>query len=331
MAKRVFVTGAGGFIGSHLAQALAQAGWQVRALVHYNSRGSIGWLEDLEPHALKSIEIVLGDIRDGAFVRETMNGCPVVMHLAALIGIPYSYHAPAQYVSTNIGGTLNVLQAAKDIGVEMVIQTSTSEVYGTAQSVPIDEAHALVGQSPYSATKIGADQLALSFHRSFGTPVAVIRPFNTYGPRQSSRAVIPTIIAQLLAGSRSVALGSLQPTRDFNFVDDTVRAFIAAAGSKASIGEVINVGSGFEISIGDVLKVVAGVLGVDAKPAMEPGRVRPASSEVGRLRADNTKAARLIGWKPEYSGPEGFRRGVERTVRWFRDRQPQATPARYAV
>jgi NAD dependent epimerase/dehydratase len=331
MTQRVLVTGAGGFIGSHLAQALAKAGWQVRALVHYNSRGSIGWLEDVERHTLKSIEIVPGDIRDAAFVREAVNGCAVVMHLAALIGIPYSYHAPAQYVATNIGGTLNILQAVKDIGVEMLIHTSTSEVYGTAQAVPIDETHPLVGQSPYAATKIGADQLALSFQRSFGTPVVVIRPFNTYGPRQSSRAVIPTIITQLLAGSRSVALGALEPTRDFNFVDDTVRAFIAAAAAEAAIGEVINVGSGAEISVGDVLKVVAGVLGVEARPMVEAERIRPEASEVGRLRADNAKAARLLGWKPDYGGLDGFRRGIERTVRWFRERQPQAAPARYAV
>jgi NAD dependent epimerase/dehydratase len=331
MAKLVLVTGAGGFIGSHLTQALARAGWQVRAMVRYNSRGAIGWLEDLEPQTLKSIEIVSGDIKDGAFLREAMSDCQVVMNLAALIGIPYSYHAPAQYVATNIGGALNVLQAAKDLGVEMVIQTSTSEVYGTAQSVPICETHPLVGQSPYAATKIGADQLALSFHRSFGTPVAVIRPFNTYGPRQSSRAVIPTIIEQLLSGSRAVALGSLQPTRDFNFVDDTVRAFIALVESKAAIGEVINVGSGFEISIAEVLAVIAEVLGVEAQPMTEAERIRPAASEVERLLADNSKAARLLGWKPEYGGLDGFRRGIERTVHWFRNRQPQPKPTRYAV
>jgi len=331
LVKSVLVTGAGGFIGSHLVDALARAGWQVRAMIHYNSRGAVGWLEDVEPHLLQSIEIVPGDIQDGAFVRGAVNGCQVVMHLAALIGIPYSYHAPAQYVATNIGGTLNVLQAARDLGVEMVIQTSTSEVYGTAQSVPIDESHPLVGQSPYSATKIGADQLALSFHRSFGTPVAVIRPFNTFGPRQSSRAVIPTIVTQLLSGTRSIALGALKPTRDFNFVEDTVRAYLAIAKSADAVGEVINVGSGFEISIQDVLKVAADVVGVEAKPLLDAKRVRPAASEVERLLANNAKAARLTGWKPEYAGLEGFRRGIERTVRWFRERQPQSTPARYAV
>jgi dTDP-glucose 4,6-dehydratase len=331
MTRLVLVTGAGGFIGSHLTQALVRAGWQVRAMVRYNSRSAIGWLEDLEPQTLKSMEIVSGDIQDGTFLREAMSGCQVVMNLAALIGIPYSYHAPAQYVATNIGGALNVLQAAKDLGLEMVIQTSTSEVYGTAQSVPISETHPLVGQSPYAATKIGADQLALSFYRAFGTPVAVIRPFNTYGPRQSSRAVIPTIIEQLLSGSRSVALGSLQPTRDFNFVDDIVRAFIAVAESKAAVGEVINVGSGFEISIGEVLAVIAEVLGVEAQPMTEAERIRPAASEVERLLADNSKAARLLGWKPEYGGLDGFRRGIERTVHWFRNRQSQPTPTRYAV
>ncbi len=331
MAKRVLVTGAAGFIGSHLVQTLAREGWQVRAMVRYNSRNAIGWLEELEPQLLKSIEILPGDIQDASFVRKSVNGCQVVMNLAALIGIPYSYHAPAQYVATNIGGALNVLQAARDIGVEMVIQTSTSEVYGTAQFVPIDETHPLVGQSPYSATKIGADQLALSFHRSFGTPVAVIRPFNTYGPRQSNRAVIPTIVTQLLAGSRSVALGSLDPTRDFNFVDDTVRAFIALAGTQRAIGEVINIGSGFEISIGDALAVVAETLGVEAKATTEAERIRPEASEVERLLAGNDKAARLLGWKPEHAGLEGFRRGIRRTVDWFRSRRLQATPSYYAV
>jgi NAD dependent epimerase/dehydratase len=330
-ARRVLVTGASGFIGSHLVEALLRGGWETRALVHYNSRGSVGWLEELNPGDRTRVDIVRGDIRDANCVRDAVRNCTVVMHLAALIGIPYSYLAPTQYVETNILGTLNVLQAAKDLGVEQVIHTSTSEVYGTAQSVPMTEAHPQIGQSPYSASKIGADQLALSYHRSFGTPVAIIRPFNTYGPRQSERAVIPTIITQLLAGSRSIALGSLNPTRDFNFVEDTVRAFIALTETKASIGEVIHIGTGFEMSIRDAFAIIAQVVGVDAKVAIEPERIRPAASEVERLLADSAKAARLIGWRPQYAGVDGFRRGVERTVQWFRSRQGHATPQGYAV
>ena len=329
--RRVLVTGAGGFIGSHLVEALLHSGWETRALVHYNSRGSVGWLEELNPDDRTRVDIVRGDIRDANCVRDAVRNCTVVMHLAALIGIPYSYLAPTQYVETNILGTLNVLQAAKDLGVEQVIHTSTSEVYGTAQSVPITEAHPQIGQSPYSASKIGADQLALSYHRSFGTPVAIIRPFNTYGPRQSERAVIPTIITQLLAGSRSIALGSLNPTRDFNFVEDTVRAFIALTEARASIGEVIHIGTGFEMSIRDAFAIIAQVVGVDAKVAIEPERIRPAASEVERLLADSAKAARLIGWRPQYAGVDGFRCGVERTVQWFRSRQRHATPQGYAV
>src|SRR5262249_41138247 len=319
-AKRVLVTGAGGFIGSHLVEALVHAGWSVRALVHYNSLGTIGWLDDITLDTHKSVEIVAGDILDAACVREAIRGCQVVMHLAALIGIPYSYIAPAQYVSTNIIGTLNVLQAARDFSLERVIHTSTSEVYGTAQSIPIAEAHPLVGQSPYSATKIGADQLALSFYRSFSTPVAVIRPFNTYGPRQSRRAIIPTIMTQLLAGERSIALGSVAPTRDFNFVEDTVRGFIAMAESDAAVGEVINVGSNFETSIGDLVQIIAEVAGVRAEATFDSTRVRPSASEVDRLCADNSKAARLIGWKPPFAGRDGFRRGLEITLEWFRMR-----------
>jgi dTDP-glucose 4,6-dehydratase len=319
-AKRVLVTGAGGFIGSHLVEALVHAGWSVRALVHYNSLGTIGWLDDITPDTHKSVEIVAGDILDAACVREAIQGCQVVMHLAALIGIPYSYIAPAQYVSTNIIGTLNVLQAARDFSLERVIHTSTSEVYGTAQSIPIAEAHPLVGQSPYSASKIGADQLALSFYRSFSTPVAVIRPFNTYGPRQSRRAIIPTIMTQLLAGERSIALGSVAPTRDFNFVEDTVRGFIAMAESDAAVGEVINVGSNFETSIGDLVQIIAEVAGVRAEATFDSTRVRPPASEVDRLCADNSKAARLIGWKPQFAGRDGFRRGLEITLEWFRMR-----------
>jgi dTDP-glucose 4,6-dehydratase len=321
LSKRVLVTGAGGFIGSHLVEALASLDWQVRALVHYNSRGTIGWLDEIAADARRSVEILAGDIRDGACLREAVRDCQVIMHLAALIGIPYSYIAPAQYVDTNILGTLNVLQAAKECGIERVIHTSTSEVYGTAQSIPITESHPMVGQSPYSASKIGADQLALSFHRSFGTKVAVIRPFNTYGPRQSTRAVIPTIITQLLSGARSIALGALTPTRDFNFVADTVNAFIATADANAAIGEVINVGSNFEISIAELVDMIADVMGVSAKAVFDPTRLRPAASEVERLWADNSKATRLIGWRPQFSGREGLRRGLEMTVKWFKSHQ----------
>lgn len=331
MTKRVLVTGAGGFIGSHLTEALAHDGWQVRAMVRYTSRGRAGWLDDGEASRNPAVEIAAGDIRDQAFVRSCVKDCDVVMNLAALVGIPYSYVAPSQYVETNIMGTLNVLLAARDFGTGMVIQTSTSEVYGSAQTVPISETHPVVGQSPYSASKIGADQLALSFYRSFGTPVAVIRPFNTYGPRQSSRAVIPTIITQLLSGSRQIALGSLEPTRDFNFIADTVRAFVMLAESQTCTGEVINIGSGFEISIGETLKIISDVMGVKATAHKEPKRIRPAASEVGRLLADNSKATRLLGWTPQFGGREGFARGIERTVEWFRTRVPQADTTRYAV
>jgi NAD dependent epimerase/dehydratase len=330
MAKRVLVTGAGGFIGSHLVEALGRRNLRVRALVHYNARGSAGWLDELDGDTLRSVEIVAGDIRDLSFIQGAVRGCDVVFHLAALIGIPYSYTAPAQYVETNVVGSLNVLQAARDQGVKRVVHTSTSEVYGTAQFVPISEDHPLVGQSPYAATKIGADQLALSFHHSFGTPVAVIRPFNTYGPRQSTRAVIPTIITQLLARPKTVELGALTPTRDFNFVGDIAEAFIAVAEAETAIGKVINVGTGFEVSIGNLFEMISEIIGVKVSVGLDRARVRPVHSEVDRLCADSARATRLTGWCPTLTGAEGLRTGLAATVDWFRTRAAVA-PSRYAV
>ena len=317
--RRILVTGADGFIGSHLVEALVRAGHKVRAFVLYNSFNSWGWLDQAPADVRASLDVFAGDVRDPHGVRKSMEGCDVVLHLAALIAIPYSYHSPHAYVDTNVGGTLNVLQAAREVEVARVVHTSTSEVYGSARTVPIDEEHPLQGQSPYSATKIGADQLALSFHRSFGLPVTVLRPFNTYGPRQSARAVIPATIIQLLAGKRSVRLGALHPTRDFNFIDDTVRGFIAAAGADAAVGEVVNVGSDFEVSIGETAQLIAQAVGVKLEIEQDAARVRPAASEVDRLRASNAKAARLLGWRPQYAGLDGFKRGLARTVEWFRD------------
>jgi dTDP-glucose 4,6-dehydratase len=318
MSRKVLVTGADGFIGSHLVEALVRRGDAVRAFVLYNSLDSWGWLDDAPEDIRRSIEVQAGDIRDPRAVKEAMRGCDVVLHLAALIAIPYSYRAPASYVDTNITGTLNVLEAARDLGTAKVVHTSTSEVYGTARFVPITEEHPLQGQSPYSATKIAADQLALSYHRSFGTPVAVIRPFNTYGPRQSTRAVLPTIITQLEAGHR-IALGSLHPTRDFNFVRDTVAGFMAMADSDAGIGEVINIGSGFEISVGEVAELIASLMNKPFELVDETARHRPAASEVERLLADNTKARRLLDWQPSYAGRDGLKRGLAETIAWFGD------------
>lgn len=318
--KKVLVTGADGFIGSHLTEHLVRMGIDVRAFVYYNSFNSWGWLDSAEDSIKSSLDVFAGDIRDPHGVRTAMSGCDVVMHLAALIAIPYSYHSPDTYIDTNIKGTLNVVQAARDLGVERVLHTSTSEVYGTARFVPISEAHPLQGQSPYSASKIGADQIAISFHRSFETPVSVIRPFNTYGPRQSARAVIPTIITQIAAGARRVKLGAVHPTRDFNFVSDTVRGFVAIAQCDRAVGEVINVGSNFEVSIGETARMIADVMGVDVEFVSDDQRLRPAASEVERLWADNTLARELAGWTPEYAGIEGLRRGLTETVAWFSDR-----------
>jgi NAD dependent epimerase/dehydratase len=319
--KKVLVTGADGFIGSHLTEALVRAGYDVRAFVFYNSFNSWGWLDQSPADIKSSIDVFAGDIRDPHGVHSAMTECDVVLHLAALIAIPYSYHSPDTYVDTNIKGTLNVLQAARTLNTERVIHTSTSEVYGTARFVPITEEHPLQGQSPYSATKIGADQLALSFHSSFELPVVVARPFNTYGPRQSARAVIPTIITQIANGSREVKLGALSPTRDFNYVEDTVRGFIAAMSSSNGIGEVVNFGSNFEISVQETANMIADIMKTEVSFVSENERMRPQDSEVERLWADNSKAEKLFGWKPTFSGRDGLRRGLEQTVAWFR--QPE--------
>lgn len=317
--QRILVTGADGFIGSHLTEALVRAGHDVKAFVLYNSFNSWGWLDQCAEDVRGHFEVFAGDIRDPHGVRTAMTGCDAVLHLAALIAIPYSYHSPDTYVDTNVKGTLNVVQAARDLGVQKVIHTSTSEVYGTARFVPITEAHPLQGQSPYSASKIGADHIALSFFLSFGTPVTVLRPFNTYGPRQSARAVIPTIITQIANGQRQLKLGALHPTRDFNYVEDTVAGFLAALGSDRGVGEVINIGSSFEISIGDTAATIAEVMGAEIEILTDAQRLRPEKSEVERLFADNRKAADLLGWRPAYAGLDGFRRGLEHTAAWFAD------------
>lgn len=318
---KVLVTGADGFIGSHLTEALVRAGREVRAFVFYNSFSSWGWLDQCVADVKGQFEVFAGDIRDPHGVRTAMKDCEAVLHLAALIAIPYSYHSPDTYVDTNIKGTLNVVQAARELKVAKVVQTSTSEVYGTARFVPITEDHPLQGQSPYSASKIGADQIALSFYRSFGVPVTILRPFNTYGPRQSARAVIPTIITQIANGRRQIKLGSLHPTRDFNYVADTVAGFIAALASDRAIGEVINIGSNFEISIGETARTIAEVMGVELDILTDDQRLRPENSEVERLWAANDKARELLGWTPGYGGLDGFRRGLAETVAWFTEAQ----------
>jgi len=317
MSNKVLVTGADGFIGSHLTEALVRKGYNVRAFVLYNSFNSWGWLDHCASDVNGKFEVFSGDIRDPYGVKEAMKGCDCLLHLAALIAIPYSYHSPDAYVDTNIKGTLNVLQAARELGVKRIVHTSTSEVYGTARFVPITEDHPLQGQSPYSATKIAADQLAYSFYASFGLPVVIVRPFNTYGPRQSARAVIPTIITQLANGQRQIKLGAVSPTRDFNFVHDTVAGFIAAMNSDKGSGEVVNFGSNFEISIGDTVKLIAEIMNAEVDIIMDENRLRPENSEVERLWADNSKAKKLFGWQPYYGGREGFKRGLAETAEWF--------------
>ena len=314
---KILVTGADGFIGSHLAEALVKKGHDVRAFVLYNSFNSWGWLDHTSQAVRDNLDVFAGDIRDPNGVRTAMKGCDAVLHLAALIAIPYSYHSPDTYIDTNVKGTLNVLQAARDLGVQRVVHTSTSEVYGTARFVPITEEHPLQGQSPYSASKIGADQLAYSFYASFNLPVVIARPFNTYGPRQSARAVIPTIITQVANGLKQIKLGAISPTRDFNFVKDTVAGFIAALEGVGCLGEVINFGSNFEISIGDTVQLIAEVMNKEIEIITDEARLRPENSEVERLWADNSKAKQLLNWQPSYGGRDGFKRGLVETAEWF--------------
>lgn len=313
--KKVLVTGADGFIGSHLTESLLEKGYEVKAFSYYNSFNTWGWLDTLPKEKLDEIEVFTGDIRDPNGVRTAMQGVDAVFHLAALIAIPFSYHSPESYVDTNIKGTLNVLQAARDLDLERVLVTSTSEVYGTAQYVPIDEHHPFQGQSPYSATKIGADRLAESFYRSFELPVSIVRPFNTYGPRQSARAVIPTIITQLLAGHETIRLGSLTPTRDFNYVKDTAAGFIAIAQSQQTIGEEINIATQQEISIGDLAKEIISQINPKANIVCEQERLRPQKSEVNRLLGSNEKIRKLTDWKQQYT----FAQGIEETIAWIRE------------
>jgi NAD dependent epimerase/dehydratase len=312
---KILLTGAGGFIGSHLLELLVKDGNEIRAFVHYNSLNQWGWIDQLPDDIMKSIDVFAGDIRDPNGVRSAMNGCSHVLHLAALIGIPFSYHSPDIYLDTNIRGTLNVLQAARDLNVERVIHTSTSEIYGTAQFVPITESHPINPQSPYAATKAAADFLALTFWRSFSLPVVVIRPFNTYGPRQSARAIIPTIITQVLAGKEELILGSLAPSRDLTFVHDTAMGFYKALSGEGMLGEVINLGTMSGITIGDLALKIASLAGKKIRIISKEERIRPEKSEVERLLADNSKAALLLGWKPSY----GVDKGLTETIDWFRE------------
>lgn len=309
--KNVLITGADGFIGSHLTELLVKQGYRVKALSQYNSFNYWGWLEDI--NCLKEVEVVNGDVRDPHYCKHITKGVDTVYHLAALIAIPYSYVAPDSYVDTNMKGTLNICQAALDNGVSRVIHTSTSEVYGTAQYVPIDEKHPLQPQSPYSASKIAADAMAMSFYNAFDLPLTIARPFNTYGPRQSARAVIPTIITQIAAGKKQIKLGDVSPTRDFNYVADTCRGFLQLANSEKAVGQTVNIGSNYEITVGDTLNLIKEIMGSDVEFITEDQRIRPGKSEVHRLWCDNTKIRELTGFEPEYS----IREGLKSTIEWF--------------
>ena len=325
--KKILVTGSDGFIGSHLTEELVRAGYQVKAFVYYNSFNTWGWLDTLPSDVMKNVEIFQGDVRDPNGVKEAMKETAAVFHLAALIAIPFSYHSPDTYVDTNIKGTLNILQAAREQDLERVLVTSTSEVYGTAQYVPMDEKHPFQGQSPYSATKIGADRLAESFYRSFQLPVSLVRPFNTFGPRQSARAVIPTIITQLLAGKEKIHLGSLTPTRDFNYVKDTVNGFIKIYESERTIGEEINIATQHEISIGELAEELIRQINPNAKIVCDEERLRPEKSEVNRLLGSNKKIKELTDWKPVYS----FEEGLSETISFFKDNMDKYKPDIYNI
>jgi len=325
--NRVLVTGADGFIGSHLVEELVKKGYRVKAFVYYNSFNSWGFIDELPEKIKKEIEIFSGDIRDPNGVRDSMQNVDQVFHLAALVAIPFSYHSPDSYVDTNIKGTLNILQAGKLLNTCKILITSTSEVYGTAKYVPIDESHPFQGQSPYSATKIGADRLAESFYRSFSLPVTIVRPFNTYGPRQSARAIIPTIITQLLSGKKEIKLGSLEPTRDFNYVKDTVNAFIKISESSVTVGEEINIATQEEISIKNLAEEIILQINPEAKILYDKKRIRPEKSEVNRLLGSNEKIKRLTGWSPKYSLSEG----ISETVKWFKKNINKYKPDIYNV
>jgi NAD dependent epimerase/dehydratase len=325
--KRVLVTGAGGFVGSHLVETLVNAGARVTAFVHYNARSDLGNLAHVAEPSLRDVEVVFGDVRDPFMVQRVVRSQEVVFHLAALIGIPYSYHAPQSYVETNVHGTLNVVQAALEAGVARVVQTSTSEVYGTAQYVPIDEKHPLHPQSPYAASKVGADSMAQSYYLSFGLPVAVIRPFNTFGPRQSARAVIPTILAQLATGRKTLRIGSLSPVRDFTFVKDLARAFMLIGECDAAVGSVTNIGTGKGVTVEDVIDCCAKLAGQPPRVEVDDSRIRPQQSEVERLVCDNSKAAALLPWQPQYS----LEAGLAETLEFVRANAKSYQPQRYAI
>lgn len=331
--SKILVTGAGGFIGSHVTEMLVRAGWNVRAFVRYNGRNGWGRLDGLPADVRDGLEVHEGDVTDIDDVRTAMEGCDGVLHLAALISVPHSYRAPGSHVDTNIRGTLNVLTAARDRGTVRVIHTSTSEVYGSAQTERIAETHPLNAQSPYAASKIGADQMALAFHRSFGTPVTVIRPFNTFGPRQSARAVIPATIIQAVAGSRRVRLGNLDSRRDFLFVEDTAAGFLAALGSDAGVGQVINLGTGTDLSIRETVELIGEALGRPLEAVVDAERLRPPDSEVDRLCADIGRAETLLNWRPAHAGRDGLRRALVRTAAWFADPANAAgyRPQRYSL